>query len=142
MGWAPMLKQPELEAMSDAQWRRLLHQKEKHLLVVLWNRQTKDRQWLYLSINYGVPALPLPFYGSGISIGNIPDALVTESILTAMMDATIEWFQPESAEIGRGYHVGPTIDPSSMTEGERHKAISDAQTRRSMERLKDLCGGL
>ncbi|GAA0303140.1 hypothetical protein GCM10009087_11160 [Sphingomonas oligophenolica] len=100
--WEKMLEQPQVSDMNDLQWRRLFDESEKegHEIISFWNRRKDDHSRLYSQLTYsGLGNLDY------CNIFDIPDELASEQVLTAIMTAMIEAFNPDSAEIKTTFHL-------------------------------------
>ena len=147
-GWGPMLKRPELHEMTDTQWEKLLRIDDGSFKnFTLWNRRSEKGKWLYLHPCYTVPGPPLPFEGSHFSTSDLPDTLVTEPILTSMLEAMIAAFRPDHAQIATFFPVEPCLDQAAIGETElaiiRQRASDIRRSDRAewWERAKQYIGG-
>lgn len=117
-----MLEQPLLQQASDAQWHDGILKGDGRILVTrFWNRR-KDKDEA-LSINLNIFDPPPDYFdhtrsGGGISLLRLPDALVTEPILAALMEAVVGAIEPDRVEIGRTFAVKPTIDRTTLSDME------------------------
>lgn len=119
-GWKPMLEQPDIREMSDARWvDEVLRSDGRILIQEFWNRRRPKNEALkiVLTILDPSPNSHLPS-GGGVSFRNLPDAMVTESILTAMFEAAITTMQPDFAEIGTFITVKPRLDRDAFSDDE------------------------
>jgi hypothetical protein len=115
-----MLEQAELHLVTDEQWEeKILKRNGAILTLQFWNRlKAKDEALsMWLSIFDPEPDYPL-HTGGGISLQRLPDALVVEPILTAMLKAMITTMGPAMAEIGRAFRVMPSIDKATLNNAE------------------------
>lgn len=117
-----MLEQPLLQEVTDEQWHETILRDDGRILVrQFWNRRKARGE--ALSIHLGIFD-PEPDYfdhtrsGGGVSLQYLPDALVTEPILTAIMEAMIATMESDRAEIGRLFRVTPSIDNATLSDTE------------------------
>jgi hypothetical protein len=148
-GWKPRLAQPDIRLLTYAQWDDEVFKEETAILArQFWNRRKPNEEGLsiWLSI-FDPPPDYLFLRESGISFPWLPDALVTEPILTAMLEAVITTMQPDQAEIGRPFRVMPTIDKTTLSDTEmaiirqRGHDLSRPDWAEWRERAKQLDGG-
>jgi hypothetical protein len=149
-GYGPMLRQPLVQDMTDAQWERTLRKDGSFRLLNLWNRHRAKDESVCLMPAYHIPGPrppDMPFAGSGITIRQLPDELLTEPILTGMLEATIASFHPDHALVATGFEVPPAIDMSAVSQAELDDVSMRAHDYRRrdraewQERLKALKGG-
>lgn len=121
-GWKPMLEQPLLQEVTDAQWNEKILQDDGRILVrQFWNRRIPKDEALSIHLSIFDPA---PDYfdhtrsGGGVSLRCLPDALLTEPILTAMLEAVIATMEPDRAEIGTMITVKPRLNKAAFSDDE------------------------
>lgn len=150
-GWKPMLEQPLLQEVTDAQWHEKILKDDGRILVrQFWNRRKANDEALSIHLSIFDPP---PDYldhtrsGGGVRLQRLPDTLVTAPILTAMLEAVITTMEPDRAEIGRLFQVAPSIDKISLSDMElaiirqRGHDISRPDYAEWQERAKQIDGG-
>ena len=89
----------------------------------------------------------LPFEGSSLAIRELPDSLLTEPVLTGILEATVTAFRPDHALIATSFSVPPTVDKSVLSQDDLMMAVTYSQDFSRGDRiewkelLKSLKGG-
>jgi hypothetical protein len=123
-GWRHILAQSDLRQASEAHWNDQIFKSDGGSLVLaFWNRRKPIDEFveIVLSIWDLPPNYPYIDNGivsndGGIRIAGMPDALVTEPILNAILEAFIIAMEPYHAEIGTAFHVAPSLNSATFSE--------------------------